>query len=122
MISRKARDRDDIRKQETGFDEIGMSGVYKPRTQETRNTFEVFLSLIQDVIGDQTREILHGSADEILRILKSDSIREKEKKKEVEDLFSTRLSEERFALLVNLSKKITDFNPDDEDEKRDIVS
>ena len=103
-------------------DEVGVAGVYKPRTQETRNTFEVFLSLIQEVIGDQPREILHGSAHEILLILKTDAVREKEKKKEVEDLFSTKLSEERFALLSNLSKKITDFNPEDEEEKRDIVS
>jgi len=80
------------------------------------------LSLIQEIIGDQPREILHGASHEILLILKSDSIREKEKKKEAEDLFSTKLTEERFALLTNLAKKITDFNPDDEDEKRDIVS
>lgn len=103
-------------------DEIGITGIYKPRTQETRNTFEVFLSLTQEIIGDQPREILHGSAHEILLILKSDSIRDKEKKKEVEDLFSTKLAEERFALLANLSRKITDFTPEDEDDKREIVS
>lgn len=117
----KSRDRDDIREQKTAVDEIGIAGIYKPRTQETRNTFEVFLSLIQEIIGDQPREILHGSSHEILLILKSDSIREKEKKKEAEDLFSAKLTEERFALLTNLAKKITDFNPDDEDEKRDIM-
>lgn len=117
----KSRDRDDIRKQEMMVDELEISGIYKPRTQETRNTFEVFLSLIQDVIGDQSREILHGSAHEILLILKSDAIREKEKKKEVEDLFASKLTEERFALLTNLSKKITDFNPEDEEDKRETV-
>lgn len=102
---------------------MGIAGIYKPRTQETRNTYEVFLSLIQDVLGDQPREILHGSAHEILLTLKSDSFREKEKKKEVEDLLSTKLSDERFVLLVNLTKKISDFNPEDEEEKlRDIVS
>uniref|UniRef100_A0A915LVN9 Brr2 N-terminal helicase PWI domain-containing protein n=2 Tax=Meloidogyne javanica TaxID=6303 RepID=A0A915LVN9_MELJA len=118
----KSRDREDIREQKTAVDEVGIAGIYKPRTQETRNTFEVFLSLIQEIIGDQPREILHGASHEILLILKSDSIREKEKKKEAEDLFSTKLTEERFALLTNLAKKITDFNPDDEDEKRDIVT
>jgi pre-mRNA-splicing helicase BRR2 len=122
LLYRKTRDREDIRKQEMMVDEVGIAGIYKPRTQETRNTFEVFLSLIQEVIGDQPREILHGSAHEILLILKSDSVRENERKKEVESLFSTKLTEERFALLSNLSKKITDFNPEDEDEKRDIVS
>jgi len=119
---RKSRDRDDIRNQEAAFDELDITGVYKPRTQETRNTFEIFLSLLQEIIGDQPREILHGSAHEILLILKSDSVREKEKKKEVEELFSAKLTEERFALLSNLSRKITDFNPEDVDDKRDLVS
>jgi hypothetical protein len=121
-FSRKSRDRDDIRNQEAAFDELDITGVYKPRTQETRNTFEIFLSLLQEIIGDQPREILHGSAHEILLILKSDSVREKEKKKEVEELFSAKLTEERFALLSNLSRKITDFNPEDVDDKRDLVT
>ncbi|KAL3076890.1 hypothetical protein niasHT_039670 [Heterodera trifolii] len=119
----KSRDRDDIRKHDSGLDdELGIAGIYKPRTQETRNTYEVFLSLIQEVLGDQPREILHGSAHEILLILKLDSYREKEKKKEIEDLMSVKLSDERFALFVNLSKKISDFNPEEEEEKmRDII-
>uniref|UniRef100_A0A914I9Y7 Brr2 N-terminal helicase PWI domain-containing protein n=1 Tax=Globodera rostochiensis TaxID=31243 RepID=A0A914I9Y7_GLORO len=119
----KSRDRDDIRKHDSGLDEeAGIAGIYKPRTQETRNTYEVFLSLIQEVIGDQPREILHGSAHEILLTLKLDSFREKEKKKEIEELLSIKLSDERFALFVNLSKKISDFNPEEEEEKmRDII-
>ena len=44
----------------------------------------------------------------MLAVLKNDRMREKEKKKEVESLLGT-LAEERFALLVNLGKKITDW-------------
>ena len=41
-------------------------------------------------------------------MLKNDKMREKEKKKEVEGLLGS-VPEERFALLVNLGKKITDW-------------
>lgn len=39
-------------------------------------------------------------------------MKEKEKKKETESLLGT-LTEERFALLVNLGKKINDYGVDD---------
>ena len=68
------------------------------------------MSFIQEALGDQPRDILHGAADEVLRTLKDDRMREKEKKKETEELLGSQLPEERFALLVNLGKKITDFS------------
>jgi pre-mRNA-splicing helicase BRR2 len=30
-----------------------MVGIYKPRTQETRQTYEVILAFIQEALGDQ---------------------------------------------------------------------
>lgn len=63
--------------------------------------------------------MLFGAADEVLRVLKSEAFREKDKKKEVKALLGD-LSDERFALLVNLSKKITDFHPDDEDARENV--
>ena len=56
----------------------------------------------------QPRDVLCGAADEVLAVLKNDRMREKEKKKEVEGLLGP-IAEERFALLVNLGKKITDW-------------
>ena len=56
----------------------------------------------------QPRDILCGAADEVLAVLKNDRMREKEKKKEVESLLGS-MAEERFALLFNLGKKITDW-------------
>ena len=88
----------------------GSAGLYKPKTAETKQTYEVMLSFIQEALGDQPRDILHGAADEVLRTLKDDRMREKEKKKETEELLGSQLPEERFALLVNLGKKITDFS------------
>lgn len=53
-----------------------------------------------------------GAADEVLAVLKNDRLKEKEKKKETESLLGG-LTDERFALLVNLGKKITDFGTEE---------
>ena len=45
-----------------GIDEM-VGIVYRPKTQETRQTYEVLLSFIQEAIGDQPRDILRGAAD-----------------------------------------------------------
>lgn len=66
----------------------------------------------------QERDVLHGAVDEVLRVLKSEKVKETDKKKEVESLLYGRegkMPDERFALLVNLSKKITDFTPEDDE-------
>ncbi|XP_044737520.1 putative U5 small nuclear ribonucleoprotein 200 kDa helicase [Chrysoperla carnea] len=94
-----------------GVDEI-VGIVYRPKTQETRQTYEVLLSFIQEALGDQPRDILCGAADEVLAVLKNDRLKEREKKKETEMLLGP-LADERFALLVNLGKKITDFGSDE---------
>lgn len=116
-----------------GVDEM-VGIIYRPKTQETRQTYEVLLSFLQEALGDQPRDILCGAADEVLAVLKNDRLKEKEKKKETEALlgrisfycYNTRIfsyvyhtvfqgpiAEERFALLVNLGKKITDFGSED---------
>ncbi|CAD6191493.1 unnamed protein product [Caenorhabditis auriculariae] len=94
-------------------DSTELMGAYKPRTQETKQTYEVILAFIQEAIGDQPRDIMCGAADEVLITLKSDKIREKEKKKEVEQLLGP-LTDERTAVLINLAKKITDFSIEEE--------
>lgn len=95
---------------DNGDDMVGV--LYRPKTQETRQTYEVLLSFIQEALGDQPRDILCGAADEVLFVLKNDQLKEKEKKVETEHLLGN-LADERFALLVNLGKKITDFGSDD---------
>ncbi|XP_064601354.1 U5 small nuclear ribonucleoprotein 200 kDa helicase-like [Liolophura sinensis] len=86
--------------------------LYRPKTQETRQTYEVLLSFIQAALGDQPRDVLCGAADEVLAVLKNDKMKDKERKKEVEGLLSG-MPEERFALLVNLGKKITDWGTEE---------
>ncbi|KAK7792871.1 hypothetical protein R5R35_004001 [Gryllus longicercus] len=94
-----------------GVDEM-VGILYRPKTQETRQTYEVLLSFIQEALGDQPRDILCGAADEVLAVLKNDRLKEKEKKRETEALLGG-LADERFALLVNLGKKITDFGTEE---------
>ncbi|CAF3825762.1 unnamed protein product [Adineta steineri] len=91
--------------------------LYRPKTQETKQTYEVLLGFIQEAVGDQARSILCGAADEVLMILKNDKLRDKDRKNEIESLLSTKIPEQRFALLVNLGKKITDWTTDDKSGK-----
>eukprot|EP00095_Tigriopus_kingsejongensis_P005132 snap_masked-scaffold100_size373717-processed-gene-2.9 protein:Tk05132 transcript:snap_masked-scaffold100_size373717-processed-gene-2.9-mRNA-1 annotation:"u5 small nuclear ribonucleoprotein 200 kda helicase" len=91
-------------------DAAGLEGaLYQPKTAETRQTYEVLLSFIQEALGDQPRDILQGAVDEVLLTLKNSGTKDRDKKGETESLLGASLSEERFALLVNLGKKITDF-------------
>ncbi|CAF4288956.1 unnamed protein product, partial [Rotaria magnacalcarata] len=93
--------------------------LYRPKTQETKQTYEVLLGFIQEAIGDQARSILCGAADEVLIVLKNDKLRDKDRKSEIEALLSTKIPEQRFAFVVNLGKKITDWTADDKNGKED---
>ncbi|XP_055955275.1 U5 small nuclear ribonucleoprotein 200 kDa helicase [Patella vulgata] len=118
-IKRRKRDeaqRDMIKMKGTTLLSEGLDNmvgiVYRPKTQETRQTYEVLLSFIQAAIGDQPRDVLCGAADEVLSVLKNDRMREKEKMREFENLLGS-IPEERFALLTNLGKKITDYGQEE---------
>ncbi|CAH0730140.1 unnamed protein product, partial [Brenthis ino] len=82
--------------------------LYRPRAQHTRHAYELLLSFMQGSLGDQPRDILCGACDEVLVVLKNDKLKDPERKKEIEMLLGP-IPDERFALLVNLGKKITDF-------------
>ncbi len=59
----------------------------------------------------QPRDILCGAADEVLATLKDEHLKEREKQKEIVSLLGL-LEDEKFALLVGLGKKITDYGAD----------
>ena len=85
---------------------------YHPRTQETKETYDLILSFIADSLGDQPRDVICGAADEILETMKSDKAKELEKKSVVEALIGP-LNKEKFHTLSGLCRKITDFSFDD---------
>ncbi|KJA17891.1 hypothetical protein HYPSUDRAFT_205863 [Hypholoma sublateritium FD-334 SS-4] len=88
--------------------------TYRPRTAETRQVYELILSSVHTSLGDQAQDIVRSAADSVLETLKNDAMKDFDKKKEIEEVVGS-ISNEQFAQLVNLSKKITDYNADDED-------
>ncbi|XP_061385193.1 U5 small nuclear ribonucleoprotein 200 kDa helicase [Danaus plexippus] len=82
--------------------------LYRPRAQHTRHAYELLLAFMQSALGDQPRDVLCGACDEVLVVLKNEKMKDLERKKEIELLLGP-IADERFALLVNLGKKITDF-------------
>ncbi|KAF8631115.1 hypothetical protein AX17_005160 [Amanita inopinata Kibby_2008] len=86
---------------------------YRPRTAETREVYELLLSAVHGVLGDQAQDVLRSAADEVLESLKRDDIKDFDKKREVEDVLGP-TSNDFFGQLVSLSKKITDYGAEDE--------
>ncbi|KAK3020100.1 hypothetical protein RJ639_003724 [Escallonia herrerae] len=83
-------------------------GVYQPKTKETRAAYETILSMIQQQLGGQPLNIVSGAADEILAVLKNDTVKNADKKKEIEKLLNP-ISSNFFDQLVNSGRMITDY-------------
>lgn len=89
---------------------------YRPRTQATRATYDLILTMTANYLGDVSHEVVRSAADAILEILKDDNMKDFDKKKEIDDLLGTTMGAKEFNELVNLGKKITDYDAQDEDE------
>ncbi|KAL7671632.1 hypothetical protein ACOME3_006523 [Neoechinorhynchus agilis] len=90
------------------FDFVGLT--YKPKTQETAQTYEALLTYIHSWLGDQPRDVLCGAAEEVLLVLRNDRLRDREKRAQVESLMGLRnLPDDRLAVLIGLSKKLVDW-------------
>ncbi|EKD20717.1 uncharacterized protein L3040_006439 [Drepanopeziza brunnea f. sp. 'multigermtubi'] len=90
--------------------------VYRPRTSATRATYDLILTTVANKLGDVSHEIVRSAADAVLEYLKDDDLKDLDKKKEIDDLLGATLSPKEFNELVNLGKKITDYEAQDEDE------
>jgi pre-mRNA-splicing helicase BRR2 len=90
--------------------------VYRPRTSATRATYDLILTTVANNLGDVSHEIVRSAADAVLEFLKDDDMKDFDKKKEVDDLLGTTMTPKEFNELVNLGKKITDYEAQDEDE------
>lgn len=118
---REARDEEVKAKQQGGSLLQGSSIVglkYQPKTRETRRTYELLLSFVTEQLGSQPYDILYGAGDEVLDTLKSE-LQAKQKKSELEGLLGV-MDDVRFAQLVALGRKITDYSTgatvDDDDD------
>ncbi|KAM7261422.1 hypothetical protein ACFE04_008789 [Oxalis oulophora] len=83
-------------------------GVYQPKTKETRAAYEAMLSMIQQQLGGQPLNIVSGAADEILAVLKNETVKNQDKKKEIEKLLNP-IPGTVFDQLVSIGKLITDY-------------
>ncbi|KAK4686317.1 pre-mRNA-splicing helicase BRR2, partial [Tremellales sp. Uapishka_1] len=92
-----------------------MEGLrYRPRTAETQEVYELLMGLVHQTLGDQTDEVVRSATDAILETLKSEDLKEFDKRKEVEGVFGVAVGEENWNQLVNLGKKITDYGEEEE--------
>ncbi|EHL03362.1 putative Pre-mRNA-splicing factor brr2 [Glarea lozoyensis 74030] len=90
--------------------------VYRPRTSATRATYDLILTTVANNLGDVSHEIVRSAADAVLEFLKDDDMKDFDKKKEIDDLLGATMTPKAFNELVNLGKKITDYDAQDEDE------
>jgi pre-mRNA-splicing helicase BRR2 len=81
-------------------------GVYEPKSKETRAAYEALLSVIQEQFGGQPLDIVRGAADEILAVLKNDTLLNK--RKDIEKVLND-IPDQVFNQLVLIGKLITDF-------------
>ncbi|OBT71654.1 hypothetical protein VF21_10590 [Pseudogymnoascus sp. 05NY08] len=89
---------------------------YRPRTPATRATYDLIITTVASNLGDVPHEVVCSAADAVLEYLKDDDMKDFDKKKEVDDLLGTTMNPKQFNELVNLGKKITDYEAQDEDE------
>ena len=83
---------------------------YRPRTQATRETYYLLFTAIGRKLGAVSGTHTVSAVDAILETVKNEEMKDFDKKREVEDLIETQLGAKEFNDLVNLSKKLTDYN------------
>ncbi|KAI9758811.1 MAG: hypothetical protein M4579_002825 [Chaenotheca gracillima] len=89
---------------------------YRPRTPATRATYDLVLTTVANGLGDVPHEVVRSAADSVLETLKDENMKDFDKKKEIDDLLGASMGSKEFNELVNLGKKITDYDAQDEDE------
>lgn len=89
---------------------------YRPRTPATRSTYDLIITTVANNLGDVSHEVVRSAADAVLEYLKDDDMKDMDKKREIDDLFGASMDSKQFNELVNLGKKITDYENQDDDE------
>lgn len=88
-------------------------GGYVPTTRVSQAAFEALLAFMTSKLGDQPPDLLRSAADEALAILKDQGLQERERKKQVEEMLSVKMSEDEFSRLSMLGRRIKDFGRDE---------
>lgn len=85
------------------------SNAYRPRTRETKQAYELILSLMHSFLVDVPQDVLIGATQDALETLKDDSKKDFDRHREVEEILGAKMPSDKFAQLVNLSKKLSDW-------------
>ena len=84
-------------------------GSYRPKTEVSRLAYEQLLNFLVNFMGEQPNDVLRGAADEVLAVLKNDTLQGHAKQKQCELLLSS-MSTDKFAELVQIGTRITDYS------------
>jgi pre-mRNA-splicing helicase BRR2 len=93
---------------------------YQPKTNKSQETYQLILVFLAKLLGDVPQEVLISCADACLQILKSD-MKDLDKLKEVQELVQSDIPSEDFAQLLNLAKKIVDFQDEPVAEETEVA-
>jgi pre-mRNA-splicing helicase BRR2 len=85
---------------------------YAPRTQVSQKAYECLLSFVMAKMGDRPRDVLRDAAEEILRVLKDQALREAERKRAAEMILAERMDDDEYARLSTFGRQIKDFGED----------
>jgi pre-mRNA-splicing helicase BRR2 len=97
-------------------DSLEVEGImYRPRTAETRDTYNLLVTFGARHLGDVPHDVVRSAVDAVLEYLKDDDLRDMDKKKEIDDILGKPLTAAEFNQLVNLGKKITDYYQQDDE-------
>ena len=86
--------------------------TYIPRSKETKEGYEKFLSSMQKHLGDVTQETLRGAADEAIIILKDDNLTDISRKATIEAVVGVEMNDYDFHTLTILGKSFIDYRPE----------
>ncbi|KAF1808060.1 DEAD/DEAH box helicase domain-containing protein [Eremomyces bilateralis CBS 781.70] len=89
---------------------------YRPRTTATQATYDLITTIVGRHLGDVPSHVTRSAADAVLEYLKDEALKDFDKKKEIDDILGVTMGSKEFNELVNLGKKITDYDAQDEDE------
>jgi len=100
--------------------DLAVEGLkYRPRTPATRQTYDLIVTTTANNLGDVSHEVVRSAADAILEYLKDENLKDFDKKRDIDDLLGVTMGSKEFNELVNLGKKITDYDGQDDDVNMD---
>ncbi|KAK5134339.1 hypothetical protein LTR08_006519 [Meristemomyces frigidus] len=99
--------------------DLNVEGLrYRPRTAATKDVYDLIATNVaQKMGGDYGLAITASATDSLLEYLKDENLKDFDKKREIDDILGITLSSKEFNQLVNLGKKITDYDAQDEDDE-----